>query len=128
MSPLANKLFSLLLVFLYVEVTSSVLTKYLKLCFDYIVRVCAVFFHPSINSNDPITDNLFSLSTYFLFELLLFLITLLHTDISSHLCVPINFLIHQSTPLFFSFVKGVKEFILIIIYQEYLPIIFYGLI
>lgn len=57
--------------------TSSVLTKNLKLCFDYIGHVSTVFFHPSISSNDPITINLFSLSTYFLFLLHIFPLWLL---------------------------------------------------
>lgn len=62
-SPLANKLFSRVLAFLFVELGSFVLTKHLKLCFDYVVRDRAVSLHPSITPNDPITDNLFSLSS-----------------------------------------------------------------
>lgn len=106
MSPLANKLFSLVLVFLFVELSSFVLTKHLKLCFDYVVRGRAAFLHPSINSNDPITDNLFSLSSTFflnaLFSLFHYFSTFPHIFSSRCACsFPPSINQHHSSSLLF---------------------------
>lgn len=70
MSPLANKLFSLFVVFLFEELTSSVLTI-LNAVLIMSFHVYVIFSHPSIYSNDPITDNLFppTFSLNYLFSL-----------------------------------------------------------